>query len=83
MARCWEASNKPKPWAPRHGTGFTHQCGEGTLMYQMLGQMVGAHCLAQRALIKDMLMGTQSQEAPYGGGVDLLGGLTSSLGSKT
>ena len=21
MARCWEASNKPKPWAPRHDTG--------------------------------------------------------------
>nr|CAN66010.1 hypothetical protein VITISV_024279 [Vitis vinifera] len=21
MARCWEASNKPKPWTPRHGMG--------------------------------------------------------------
>ena len=52
-------------------------------MHQMLGQMVGARCLAQRALIKDMLMNTRSQEAPYGGGVDLLGRLTSSLASKT
>ena len=41
-----------------------HQCEEGTLMHQTLGQMGGAHCLAQRALIKDMLMGTRSQEAP-------------------
>ena len=41
-----------------------YQCEKGTLMHQTLGQMGGAHCLAQRALIKDMLMGTRSQEAP-------------------
>ena len=52
-------------------------------MYQMLGQMVGARCLAQRALIKDMLMDTRSQETPCGERVDLLGGLSSSLVSKT
>ena len=33
-------------------------------MHQTLGQMGGARCLAQRDLIKDMLMGTWSQEAP-------------------
>ena len=52
-------------------------------MHQMLGQMVGARCLTQRALIKDVLMGTRSQDAPYRGGVGLLGGLTSRLASKT
>ena len=52
-------------------------------MHQTLGQLVGAPYLAQKTLIKDMLMGTRSQEAPYGGGVDLLGGLTSSLANKT
>ena len=46
--------------------GLTHQCGEGTLMRQTLGQLVGARCLAQKALIKDTLMGTQSQEALCG-----------------
>ena len=51
-------------------------------MHQMLGQMVGARCLAQRALIEDMLMGTWSQEASYGEEVGLLGGLSSSLVSK-
>ena len=44
--------------------------------------MVGARCLAQKALIKDMLMGTQSQKAPYGEGISLLGGLSSNLASK-
>ena len=44
--------------------GLIHQCEEGTLMHQMLGQMGSARCLAQRALIKGMLMGTRSQEAP-------------------
>ena len=52
-------------------------------MHQTLGQMVSARCLAQRALIKDMLMGTRSQETPCGERVDLLGGLSSSLVSKT
>ena len=52
-------------------------------MHQMLGQMVGARCLTQRALIKDMLMGTRSQEALYGRWLGLLGGLTNSLESKT
>ena len=33
-----EASNTLRPWAPRHGMG-SHQCGEGTLMHQTLGQL--------------------------------------------
>ena len=52
-------------------------------MHQTLGQMGGACYLAQRALIKDMLMGTRLQEAPCGEGVGLLGGLSNSLASKT
>ena len=52
-------------------------------MHQTLGQLVGACYLNQKALIKDMLMGTQSQEAPCGEGGSLLGGLSSSLVSKT
>ena len=51
-------------------------------MHQMLGQMVGARCLAQKALIKDMLMGTRSQEAPYEKGDNLLGGLSRNLAGK-
>ena len=83
MAHCYEAgpdsevSNMPKPWHR-----LSHQCGEGTLMHQSLGQLVGTRCLAQKALIKDMLMGTRSQEAPCGEGGSLLGGLSSNLVSK-
>ena len=51
-------------------------------MHQTLGQLVGTRCLAQKALIKDMLMDTRSQEAPYEEGGSLLGGLSSSLASK-
>ena len=51
-------------------------------MHQTLGQLVGARCLVQKALIKDMLMGTRSQEAPCGEGDSLLGGLSSNLADK-
>ena len=62
--------------------GLIHQCEEGTLIHQMLSQMGGARCLAQRALIKDMLMGTLSQEAPCEEGGSLLGRPSSSLAGK-
>ena len=67
MARCWEAGKQVTSTSHGH----------------LDMARAGARCLAQRALIKDMLMDTRSQEAPYGGWVDLLGGLTSSLASKT
>ena len=51
-------------------------------MHQTLGQLVGACCLDQKALIKDMLMGTRSQEAPCGEGDNLLGGLSRNLAGK-
>ena len=41
-----EASNMPKPWAPRHGMGSHISVGKGTLMHQTLGQLVGACYLA-------------------------------------
>ena len=52
-------------------------------MHQIPSQLVGACYLIQKALIKDTLMGTQSQEAPYGEGDSLLGRLSSSLMRKT
>ena len=51
-------------------------------MHQTLSQLVGARSLTQKALIKDTLVGTQSQEAPCGEGGSLLGGLSSNLVSK-
>ena len=51
-------------------------------MHQTLGQLVGAPYLAQKTLIKDMLMGTWSKEAPCMEGGSLLGGLSSNLASK-
>ena len=62
--------------------GLTHQCGKGTLMHQTLGQLVGARCLTQKALIKDTLVGTQSQKAPCGERDSLLGGLSNNLVKK-
>ena len=41
-----EASNMPKPWAPRYDMGSHISVGEGTLMHQTLGQLIGARCLA-------------------------------------
>ena len=51
-------------------------------MHQIPGQLVGACYLVQKALIKDTLVGTQSQEAPYGEGDNLLEGLSNSLMRK-
>ena len=67
MARCWEAGKQVTSTSHGH----------------LDMARAGARCLAQRALIKDMLMGTWSQEALYGRRVGLLWGLTSSLTSKT
>ena len=52
------------------------------MMHQTLGQLVGECGIVQKALIKDTLVGTRSQEAPYGEGGSLLGGLSSSLVRK-
>ena len=51
-------------------------------MHQTPGQLVGVCCLDQKVLIKDTLVSTRSQEAPYGEGGSLLGGLSNSLVSK-
>ena len=51
-------------------------------MHQTLGQLVGACCLDQKALIKDTLVSTRSQEAPCGEEVSLLEGLSNSLVKK-
>ena len=82
LDRTGEASNKPKPWTPRHDTG-SYISVRKAQMHQTLGQMVGARYLAQRTLIKDRLLDTRSQEAPCGEGVGLLGGLSNRLASKT
>ena len=52
-------------------------------MHQTLSQLVGSRSLTQKALIKDTLVGTQSQEAPCEEEGSLLGDSPSSLVSKT
>ena len=81
LDRTGEASNKPKPWTPRHDTG-SYISVRKAQMHQTLGQMVGARYLAQRTLIKDTLVGTQSQKAPCGERDSLLGGLSNNLVKK-
>ena len=75
-----EASNKPKPCLLDMAWAHTLVWGRHTDAPNTWS--VSACCLVQKALIKDTLVDTWSQEAPYGEGGSLLGGLSSSLVRK-
>ena len=66
MGTCLGHGHLDMAWAHSSVWGKAHWCTKP-------GQLVSACCLVQKAFIKDTLVGTRSQEAPYGEGDNLLG----------